>query len=203
MTRREWSAAIVSLFREGDECIFPLIIRAIDKELASTCTFPQYLSSLSAFLFTPYSCWTLRDHLTCLPAASEELLWREETLVVDLVGEFVRTTSAQPLALLAPSVREVAKEYVTHFRKWPPLVLLILSRYPLRGFGLTPPHPLVTTNHLLVHATGRVKKKEDLADRWLVASAETMFKAVLDGIEDSPRWPGPLHFSALLPSICL
>jgi hypothetical protein len=62
---------------------------------------------------------------------------------------------------------------------------------------------LVTTNHLLVHATVRVKKKEDLADRWLVASAETMFNAVLDGIEGSPRWPGPLHFSALLPSMCL
>ncbi|ELR13461.1 GTPase-activator protein for Ras family GTPase [Acanthamoeba castellanii str. Neff] len=35
-TRREWSAAIAALFPESDECVFPLIERAIDKEVAST-----------------------------------------------------------------------------------------------------------------------------------------------------------------------
>jgi hypothetical protein len=54
---------------------------------------------------------------------------------VDLVGEFVRTTSAKPLA---PSVREVAKEYVTHFRKWPPLGSLSISA---SGFFANSPPP--------------------------------------------------------------
>lgn len=77
-TRREWSAAIAALFPESDECVFPLIERAIDKEVAST--------------------------------ACEAQLWREESLMVDLVGEFVRAASAKPLAKLAPLVREIMKE---------------------------------------------------------------------------------------------
>jgi hypothetical protein len=51
----------------------------------------------------------------------------------------------------------------------------------------------------------RAKKKEDLEGealtRWLVACAEKMFKAVLEVIDDSPRYT-PLHHISLMVVKC-
>jgi hypothetical protein len=205
--RREWSATIVSLFPDSDECVFPLIERAIDKEVGP----PSYL--LSFFSVSRFN-----------PRRPRFLLYTHSVRGTAVAGGVahggpsgrIRGLHQTPGSAGAPhqgnheGVRLPANRKpngVLHNNPnrltvaltfWPPLsrYCAFVSFSPCRSCSFlrfqrkccSVAHRRFASPGVLIGPIRRRSWREALT-RWLEACSEKMFKAVLEVIEDSPKCP--------------